>query len=77
MTMDDETHEYATYYAHARGLTLSAAISELIRKAREAKEPTAEGILILPNGLPIFPPTGGTITSEDVKRLEAEEFEPR
>ena len=76
VTMDEEAHEYAAYYARARGLTLSAAINELIRKAREAKEPAEEGILILPNGFPIFPPTGGTITSEDVKRLEAEEFEP-
>ncbi|HUX43878.1 MAG TPA: hypothetical protein VMV57_03915 [Terracidiphilus sp.] len=77
VTMDDEVHEFAAYYARARGLTLSAAISELIRKARAAPSPTAEQIRILPNGFPTFPPTGGTITSEDVKRLEAEEFEPK
>ncbi|MGB6973639.1 MAG: hypothetical protein WBD67_03045 [Terracidiphilus sp.] len=77
VTMDDEVHEYAAYYARARGLTLSAAVSELIRKARNAPTPAADGIRILPNGFPIFPPTGRTITIEDVKRLEEEEFEPK
>jgi hypothetical protein len=27
-------------------------------------------------GLPMFPPTGRTITTEMVKRLEEEEFDP-
>ncbi len=36
ITLKDETHEFAAYYARARGLTLSAAIDELIRKAEAA-----------------------------------------
>ncbi len=33
ITLDDEIHEFATYYARSRGISLSAAINELIRKA--------------------------------------------
>jgi len=68
-----ETHAYVREFAHANGLSLGAAIDELIQKAREtAQAPTAE-IRFLPNGLPMFPPTGRSVTEEEVKRLEDEE----
>ncbi|HVC48325.1 MAG TPA: hypothetical protein VND90_13865 [Terracidiphilus sp.] len=75
--MDDEVHEYAAYYARARGLTLGAAISELVRKAQNAPAPTPD-IRRSPNGFPMFPPsgTGGVLTTEMVKKLEEEEFDP-
>jgi len=78
ITMDDETHVFASYYAHARGLTLSAAIDELIRKAQAAPEPKPE-IVFASDGFPMFPPsaTGRVITGEIVKKLEEEEFEPK
>jgi hypothetical protein len=77
ITLNDETHAFASYYAHARGLTLSAAIDELIRKAEAAPAPAQPEICYSPNGLPMFPPTGRTITSEMVKKLEEEEFDPK
>jgi hypothetical protein len=76
ITLDDETHEFAAYYARARGLSLSAAINELIKKAEAPTLPEPE-ILRAPNGLPMFPPTGRTITSEMVKKLEEEEFDSK
>jgi hypothetical protein len=78
ITMDDETHIFASYYAHARGLTLSAAIAELIRKAQAAPEPKPE-IVFTSDGFPMFPPsgTGRVITGETVKKLEEEEFDPK
>ncbi len=75
ITLNDETHEFAAYYARARGLTLSAAIDELIRKAQAPPPPTPE-IRRSPNGLPLLPRTGRVITSEMVKKLEEEEFDP-
>jgi hypothetical protein len=76
ITLKRETHAYARYYAQARGLTLGAAIDELIQNAQAAPPtPTAE-IQFLPNGMPIFPPTGRSITDEEVKRLIEEEYEP-
>ena len=76
ITLDNETHEFAIYYARVRGLTLSAAINELIRKAEAGPAPKPD-IRIGPNGLPMFPPTGRTSTAEMVKKLEEEEFDPK
>jgi predicted DNA-binding ribbon-helix-helix protein len=76
ISLDDETHEFAAYYARSRGLTLSAAIDELIRKAQEGPKPKPD-IWIGPNGLPMFPPTGRRITAEMVKKIEEEEFDPK
>ncbi len=78
ITLDDEVHEFATYYARAKGLTLSEAIDELIRKGQDAPEPEPD-IRRSPNGFPMFPPSGSdrVITDEMVKRLEGEEFDPK
>ena len=76
VTLDDDTHEFAAYYARVRGLTLSAAIGELIRKA-QAPPASKPDIRIGPNGLPMFPPTGRRITAEMVKQIEAEEYAPK
>lgn len=76
ITLDDDTHEFATVYARARGLTLGAAIGELIRKAEVAR-PSEPDIRWSESGLPMFPPTGRTITAEMVKKLEEEEFDPK
>ena len=75
VTLQDDTHEFATYYARARGLTLSAAIDELIRKAQAAPPAPEPEIRRSPNGLPLLPKTGRIITSEVVKELSEEEFE--
>ena len=64
------------YYARARGITLSAAIDELIRKAQTAPASKPE-IRHSPDGFPMFPPSGRVITSEMVKKLEEEEFDPK
>ncbi|MGP8172958.1 MAG: hypothetical protein ACLP7O_00255 [Terracidiphilus sp.] len=77
ITLNGETHTFASYYAHARGLTLSAAIDELIRKA-QAAPPSKPKICFSPmSGLPMFPPRDGTITTEMVKEIEEEEFDPQ
>jgi hypothetical protein len=76
ITLKGETHTFACYYAHARGLTLSAAIDELIRKA-QAPASKPEICFSPVSGLPMFPPRGGTITAEMVKEIEEEEFDPQ
>ena len=75
ITLDDDVHEFASYYARARGLTLSAAIDELIRKAQNPTPPEIE-IRRSPNGLPLLPRSGRTITSAMVKELSEDEFDP-
>ena len=78
VTLGEETHEFAMYYARARGITLGAAIDELIRKAQTAPEPKPD-IRLSANGFPMFPPSdnGGSISAELVKQLEEEEFDPK
>ena len=76
IALDDKAHEFASIYANAKGITLGAAISELIRKAEAAPVPLAPEIEFSEIGLPIFPPTGRTITSEMVKKIEEEEYDP-
>jgi len=77
ITLNDKTHSFVSYYAGARGLTLSAAIDELIRKAQTAPTPKPEICFSPLSGLPMFPPHGGTITAEMVKEIEEEEFDPQ
>jgi hypothetical protein len=78
ITLKDETHMFVSYYAHARGLTLSAAIDELIRKAPTTPEPKPE-IVFSPDGFPMFPPSGTNrvISDEMVRKIEEEEFDPK
>lgn len=75
VTLDDDVHEFATYYARGKGITLSAALNELVRQAETAPKPEPD-IVIGPHGLPMFPRTDNTITSEMVNKLEEEEFDP-
>jgi hypothetical protein len=74
--LSEKTHEFATYYARARGITLSAAIDELIRKAEAAPPAPLPEIEYSEIGLPMLPRAGRTITCEMVKRLEEEEYDP-
>jgi hypothetical protein len=74
ITLDDDVHELATVYSSARGLTLSAAINELIRKAETAPSPRQE-IRRSPGGFPLLPKTGHVITSEMVKKYSEDDIE--
>jgi hypothetical protein len=71
INLDDDVHQLASIYAAARGITLGAAISELIRKAEAAPSLPPE-IHRSANGLPCFPPTGKILTPEAVKEAESE-----
>ena len=74
VTLDDDVHEFASSYAHGRGITLSAALNELVRKAESAPEAEPE-IRRSPNGFPLLPKTGQVITSEMVKKCSEDDFE--
>jgi hypothetical protein len=78
ITLNEETHAFASYYARVRGLTLSAAIDELIRKGEAAPPPEPE-IAYSEDGFPMFPPSGNgrMVTNEMVKNLEEKEFDPQ
>jgi hypothetical protein len=69
--LDEDVHQLASIYASAKGITLGAAIGELIRKA-EATPPPKPDIRRSASGLPMFPPTGKVLTSRMVKDAESE-----
>jgi hypothetical protein len=71
VTLDEEAHQLASIYATAKGITLGAAIGELIRKA-EAAPPAAPDIRRSASGLAMFPPSGKVLTSQMVKEAESE-----
>jgi hypothetical protein len=78
ITLDDDVHDFATYYANAKDITLSAAINELVRKAEQVRPPTEEPLIVFsPDGFPMFPPAEGRITSEMIKKIEEEEYDPK
>jgi hypothetical protein len=71
VTLDDDVHQLASIYASAKGITLGAAISELIRKA-EATPQAPPDIRRSASGLAMFPPTGRVLTAQMVKEAESE-----
>jgi hypothetical protein len=71
VNLDDDVHQFASIYASAKGITLGAAIGELIRKAEATPLPAPE-IRRSASGLPMFPPTGQVLTSRMVKDAESE-----
>jgi hypothetical protein len=75
ITLSETTHAFVGYYAQARGLTLSAAIDELIRKAQSAPAAPQPEFRRSPNGFPLLPRTGRVITCEMVKALSEDEIE--
>jgi histidinol dehydrogenase len=72
----DDARELAELYAHANGISLGDAITEMIRNY---KKPT-NGALPKPkfarsaSGFPIFPSRGRVITTEMVLKAQEEDF---
>jgi hypothetical protein len=72
----DDARQFAEVYAHANGLTLGDAITDLIRKSSQ----TAAGASETPrfgrtaSGFPTFPPKGRILTTEMVLKAQEEDF---
>lgn len=72
----DDAREFAEYFAHANGITLGEAITELIRKSKPSDAAPHE----IPkfgrtsSGFPTFPSRGRVITTEMVLKAQEEDF---
>ena len=73
VTLDDETHLLASVYANVRGITLGAAIGELIRTGDAARQRTEPEIRRGPKGFPLLPRRGRPITTEMVSKALEED----
>jgi hypothetical protein len=75
ITLDDDIHELALVYAQARGLTLGAAIGELVRRGQSATALETSDIEIGPHGIPVLRSRGRVLTSEMVKAAQEDDDE--
>jgi hypothetical protein len=75
VTLDDDIHELASIYANARGITLGAALGELVRKGQQAPEAASSEIEMGPHGLPVFRSRGHVITPEMVRKFQEDDAE--
>ena len=74
ITIDDDIHEIASVYAQARGITLGAAIGELIRAA-QAPGPPESSVKITHDGIPVFRSRGRVLTSEMVRQGQDDDLD--
>jgi hypothetical protein len=72
----NDAREFAEVYAHANGITLGEAITELIRKSIRAASGVSEDTEFGRSaaGFPTFPPKGRILTTEMVLKAQEEEF---
>jgi hypothetical protein len=73
VNLAEDARQFAEVYAHANGITLGDAITELIRKGQCAATGAIEPAFG-PSGFPIFPPKGRILTTEMVLKAQEEEF---
>ena len=71
LSLDDDVFDLLKTYAEARSLAMGKAASELVRRGFAAPPKTRKM-----NGLVVFdlPEDSETVTSEHVKKLEAENW---
>jgi len=69
LTLDDDILDLAARQAKLRGVSLSQTVSDLLRRGLSAPTPSEKK-----DGIVVFqlPADSPTVTSEEVRRLEAE-----
>lgn len=65
LTLEDDVHKLAAAYAEARGITLGAAVGELLRRSQATSAPVQ--IRRSPKGIPLFTRQKRVLTSALVK----------
>lgn len=76
VNLDPDAYDFASAYAGGKGITLSAAISELLRRAEQAPEPANHSGRLKMNehGYLVIAGTGDPITPEMVKEASEDEL---
>ena len=75
INIDDDVYQLASVYASSKGLTLGAAVGELVRKAQATAGSTSgSAIKTAPNGLPLFSNPAKPLTPEMVKSAQEDEI---
>ena len=76
INLDPEVYSFTSAYAGAKGITLSAAISELVRRAENVPEPGSDSprLKTSPHGYLVIAETGDVLTPEMVKEASEDEL---
>jgi hypothetical protein len=76
VNLDPDVYSFASAYAGAKGISLSAAISELVRRAEQVPEPGSDSPRLKMNeqGYLEIAATGDVLTSEMVKEASEDEL---
>jgi hypothetical protein len=76
VTLDEDVYQLASHYAAGRGITLGAALGELVRRAEATLRPHAPSPRLkkASNGLLIVASRGEVITPEMVKDAQEDEI---
>ena len=76
MDLDADVYSFAQAYAGAKGISLSAAIGELVRRAEQAPEPAEVSGRLETNeyGYLVIAKTGNVLTPEMVKAASEDEL---
>ena len=76
ITLDEDIYTFVSAYADAKGITLGAAIGELVRRAEQAPEPELPSGRIKLNEHGYYVVVGGDpLTPEMVKELSEDELD--
>lgn len=76
INLDADVYSFASAYAEAKGISLSTAISELVRRAEQAPEPESNSVRLKasPHGYLVIAGTGEVLTPEMVKEASEDEL---
>lgn len=76
LNLEPDVYDFTSAYAGAKGITLSAAISELVRRAEQAPAPENEPSRLKMNeyGYLVIAHTGHVLTPEMVKEASEDEL---
>jgi hypothetical protein len=75
VNLAEDARQFAEVYAHANGITLGEAITDLIRQSRQNATGASEspGFGRSASGFPTFRPKGRILTTEMVLKAQEEE----
>ena len=74
VNLDSDAYDFAFAYARGKGMTLSAAMSELLRRAEQAPEPESGRLIMNQYGFFEIADTGHKITPAMVKEASEDEL---
>lgn len=76
VNLDQDVYNFTSAYAGAKGITLSAALGELVRRAEQAPEQASDSprLKMSPHGYLVIAGTGDVLTPEMVKEASEDEL---